>query len=98
MASLKEEIKAGLIILISLILLSGFIILVGGSQFFEKLDIYYVKVMDAAGLEVGAQVKLGGVRIGRVFTGQTGPCMCAVIHGGDSAPGRPKSERPRPRG
>ena len=67
MASLKEEIKAGLIILISLILLSGFIILVGGSQFFEKLDIYYVKVMDAAGLEVGAQVKLGGVRIGRVF-------------------------------
>jgi len=67
LASLKEEIKAGLIILISLILLSGFIILVGGSQFFEKLDIYYVKVMDAAGLEVGAQVKLGGVRIGRVF-------------------------------
>ena len=67
MASLKEEIKAGLIILISIILLSGFIILIGGSQFFEKLDKYYVKVMDAAGLEVGAQVKLGGVRIGRVL-------------------------------
>jgi ABC-type transporter Mla subunit MlaD len=67
LASLKEEIKAGLIILISLILLSGFIVLIGGSQFFEKLDIYYVKVMDAAGLEVGAQVKLGGVRIGRVL-------------------------------
>ena len=67
MASLKEEIKAGLIILISLILLSGFIILIGGSQLFEKWDTYYVKVMDAAGLEVGAQVKLGGVRIGRVL-------------------------------
>ena len=67
MASIKEEIKAGLIIIISLILLSGFIILIGGSQFFEKLDKYYVKVMDAAGLEVGAQVKLGGVRIGRVL-------------------------------
>jgi len=68
LTALKEEIKAGLIILTSLILLSGFIILIGGSHFFEKVDIYYVKVMDAAGLEVGAQVKLGGVRIGRVLT------------------------------
>jgi phospholipid/cholesterol/gamma-HCH transport system substrate-binding protein len=67
LASFKEEIKAGLIIVISLILLSGFIILIGGTQFFEKWDKYYVKVMDAAGLEVGAQVKLGGVRIGRVL-------------------------------
>jgi ABC-type transporter Mla subunit MlaD len=68
LASLKEEIKAGIIILTSLIVLSGFIILIGGSQFFEKLDKYYVKVMDAAGLEVGAQVKLGGVRMGRVLS------------------------------
>jgi phospholipid/cholesterol/gamma-HCH transport system substrate-binding protein len=67
LASFKEEIKAGLIIVISLILLSGFIILIGGTQFFEKWDQYDVKVMDAAGLEVGAQVKLGGVRIGRVL-------------------------------
>ena len=67
MASFKEEIKAGLIVVTSLILLSGFIILIGGTQLFEKLDQYYVKVMDAAGLEVGAQVRLGGVRIGRVL-------------------------------
>ena len=71
MASLKEEIKAGIIILTSLILLSGFIILIGGSPFFEKLDKYYVKVKDVAGVEVGAQVKLGGVRIGRVLNIQT---------------------------
>jgi len=67
LASLKEEIKAGIIILTSLILLSGFIILIGGSPFFEKLDKYYVKVKDVAGLDVGAQVKLGGLRIGRVL-------------------------------
>jgi ABC-type transporter Mla subunit MlaD len=71
LASLKEEIKAGIIILTSLILLSGFIILIGGSPFFEKLDKYYVKVKDVAGVEVGAQVKLGGVRIGRVLNIQT---------------------------
>ncbi len=66
-SSKKEEIKAGITILASLILLSGFIVLIGGSQFFEKPDKYYVQVMDAAGLEVGAQVKLGGVRTGRVL-------------------------------
>ena len=81
MASIKEEIKAGLIILISLVLLSGFIILIGGSQFFEKLDQYYVKVMDAAGLEVGAQVKLGGVKIGSVLSIKTpnGPGQPIII-------------------
>jgi len=66
-AYLKEGFKAGLIIIASLIILSGFIILIGGSQFFEKFDHYYVKVMNAAGLEVGAQVRLGGVRIGKVL-------------------------------
>jgi phospholipid/cholesterol/gamma-HCH transport system substrate-binding protein len=66
-SSKREEIKAGFMILTSLILLSGFIILIGGSPFFEKLDKYHVQVMDAAGLEVGAQVKLGGVRVGRIL-------------------------------
>lgn len=81
MASVKEEIKAGMIILTSLILLSGFIILIGGTQLFERSDKYYVKVMDAAGLEVGAQVKLGGVRIGRVLniSAPSGPAQPITI-------------------
>jgi len=84
LASFKEEIKAGLIVVTSLILLSGFIILIGGTQFFEKLDKYYVKVMDAAGLEVGAQVRLGGVRIGRVLNISTpsGPGQPITIETG----------------
>jgi ABC-type transporter Mla subunit MlaD len=75
LASSKEEIKAGIIILTALILLSGFIILIGGSPLFEKLDKYHVKVKDVAGLDVGAQVKLGGLRIGRVLKidGPSGP-------------------------
>lgn len=64
---MKEEIKAGIIIIASLVILSGFIILIGGSQLFEKSDIYYIQVMNAAGLETGAQVKLGGVRVGRIL-------------------------------
>lgn len=68
MAYLKEEIKAGIIIVSALVILSGFVILIGGSQLFEKSDIYYVKVKNAAGLEEGSQVKLGGVRVGRVVS------------------------------
>ena len=68
MAYLKEEIKAGLIIVVSFLILSGFVILIGGSQVFEKTDSYFVKVMNAAGVEEGAQVKLGGVRVGKVLS------------------------------
>ena len=64
---MKEEIKAGIIIIASLMILSGFIVLIGGSQLFEKYDVYYIQVMNASGLETGAQVRLGGVRVGRVL-------------------------------
>lgn len=64
---LREEFKAGLLIVVALSILTVSIILVGGSRLFEKFDIYTVKVTNAAGLETGAQVRLGGVRVGRVL-------------------------------
>lgn len=67
LANLKEEIKAGLIIVTSLVVLSGFVILIGGTQYFKEYDVYYVKMMNTAGLEPGSQVRLGGVRVGRVM-------------------------------
>ena len=67
MAYLKEEVKAGAIVVVSFLILSGFVVLIGGSQTFQKLDSYYVKVLNAAGIEEGTQVKLGGVRVGRVL-------------------------------
>jgi len=65
---LREEIKAGLIIGIAIILLTGLVIVIGGAQFLEKFDTYKIKVKNAAGLEPGSQVRLGGVRIGRVIS------------------------------
>ncbi|NWF98320.1 MAG: MCE family protein [Nitrospirae bacterium] len=65
---MKEEFKAGIIVVSAIAILSIFIILIGGGQLFEKFDIYYVKVLNAAGLETGAQVKLGGVKVGRVLS------------------------------
>jgi len=64
---MKEEVKAGIIIVAAIVILSGFIILIGGGHFFEKYDTYTINVMNAAGLETGAQVKLGGVKVGRVL-------------------------------
>ncbi len=64
---LREEIKAGAIIVASFVILGAFVILIGGSRFFEKSDMYYTKFMNAAGLEKGAQVRLGGVSVGRVL-------------------------------
>jgi len=65
---LKEEVKAGTIIVVSLVIVSAFIILIGGGRFFDDYDKYQVHVMNAGGLEVGAQVRLGGVRIGRILS------------------------------
>lgn len=64
---LREEFKAGLLIVVALSILTVSVILVGGSRLFEKFDVYTVKVTNAAGLETGAQVRLGGVRVGRVL-------------------------------
>jgi ABC-type transporter Mla subunit MlaD len=63
----REEVKAGLMIVVSLVVLSGLIIVVGGGKFFKKFDSYYINVINTAGLEIGSQVRLGGVRVGRVL-------------------------------
>lgn len=94
---MKEEVKAGIIIVSAIAILSVFIVLIGGGQFFQKYDNYYVKVMNAAGLETGAQVKLGGVRIGRItdirpplkpgepVTVEIGLKKGAILYGGTKA-------------
>ena len=64
---LHEIIKAGIIVIAALIVLSVSVMLVGGTKLFQKYDTYYVDVINAAGLEVGAQVRLGGVRVGKVL-------------------------------
>jgi phospholipid/cholesterol/gamma-HCH transport system substrate-binding protein len=68
LAYLREEVKAGAIIVVSFLILSGSVILIGGGRAFQKFDLYHVKVLNAAGIEEGTQVKLGGVRVGRVVS------------------------------
>ncbi len=63
---MKEEVKAGITIIASLAILTAFVVLIGGSRLLEKTDVYYVRLMNAAGLETGSLVKLGGVKVGTV--------------------------------
>lgn len=77
----QEMIKAGILIGASLLIMSAFIILIGGGKFFEKFDTYRIMVKNSAGLEVGSQVRLGGVRVGRVgsISEPSGPGEPVVI-------------------
>jgi ABC-type transporter Mla subunit MlaD len=63
---LREEVKAGIIVASFLLILSIFIILIGGTKLFERHDIYYTNVMNTSGLLVGSHVKVGGIKVGRI--------------------------------
>ncbi len=63
----REEIKAGFVIMAALLIFSAMVILIGGSRFWEKPHIYYIRFSAVGGLESGAAVRLGGFRVGRVL-------------------------------
>jgi phospholipid/cholesterol/gamma-HCH transport system substrate-binding protein len=63
----REEIKAGLVILAAILILSAMAILLGGSKFWAKREIYQIRFSAIGGLEKGAAVRLGGFRVGEVL-------------------------------
>jgi len=62
-----DEIKAGAVILGSLLLLAAVILLIGRGGFETTPKRYRIEFSGVAGLEEGGQVRLGGVRVGRVI-------------------------------
>jgi phospholipid/cholesterol/gamma-HCH transport system substrate-binding protein len=67
MKSKREEIKAGFVVLAALVIFSVMVVLIGGSRFWEKQDVYRIRFSAIGGLEPGASVRLGGFRVGRVL-------------------------------
>lgn len=63
----KEEIKAGLVVVTALVIFSAMVVLIGGSRFWEKPNVYHIRFSAIGGLENGASVRLGGLRVGRVL-------------------------------
>jgi phospholipid/cholesterol/gamma-HCH transport system substrate-binding protein len=59
------EVKVGALILVSLVILGGFILVMGGLSF-EKTYAVYVDFDNPGGLQSGAGVKIAGVKVGSV--------------------------------
>ncbi|MGC9054671.1 MAG: MlaD family protein, partial [Candidatus Hydrogenedens sp.] len=62
----KKEIIAGFFILISIVVLVSFILLVRGYRPNAGTKIYYAKFKNTLGLDRGADVRFGGLKIGKV--------------------------------
>ena len=60
------EIKAGILVFSSIIVLILFIIAITGSRFWYPKDEYYVLMSFAGGLEPGVPVRYGGIKVGEV--------------------------------
>jgi len=63
----KKEIQAGLLVLASLAVLLGFVALIGGWRTKTAVRTYYARFANTIGLDVGADVRFGGVKVGRVM-------------------------------
>ena len=64
----KQEIKAGVVMIIALFIFGSMAVLIGGARFWERLETYRIRFSAIGGLEPGAAVRLGGFRVGRVLT------------------------------
>ncbi len=64
----RDEVKAGIVIAISLVVLAGLIVGVSGVSLWERYDRYTVGLRSATGLEPGMPVRLGGLKVGKVLS------------------------------
>lgn len=63
----RDEVKAGIVIAVSLVILAALVIGVSGLSLWERYDQYTVRLRSSAGLDQGAPVRLGGLKVGRVL-------------------------------
>jgi len=66
MAYRADEVKVGLVIVVSLLILAGFIISIMGLKLGEPMDTYTTQLKFAGGVEPGTVVRFGGMQVGKV--------------------------------
>ena len=62
----SNEIKAGCLVLLGLILFIMFLVLISGLDMFKSTKIYYARFKYSSGVEIGSLVRYGGMEVGRV--------------------------------
>src|SRR5512135_2138695 len=65
MSQRSMEVKVGVLILVALGLLAGFVVVMGGLSFQQGYTVY-VDFDNPGGLKTGAPVRIAGVKVGRV--------------------------------
>lgn len=65
MSEQKLELRVGLFVVASCLLLGGFVLILTGSEI-AKQKVYYVDFAFSGGLQIGAPVKLSGIKLGKV--------------------------------
>ncbi|HEX4084830.1 MAG TPA: MlaD family protein [Chthoniobacteraceae bacterium] len=62
----REEIRTGILVIVSIAILTGVLLAIGAPGVFKPTNTYYIYFDNAAGLNQGAPVMLAGRRIGQV--------------------------------
>lgn len=62
----SNEVKAGCLVILGIILFIVFLILISGLDLFKSTKVYYARFKYSSGVEVGSLVRYGGMEVGRV--------------------------------
>jgi phospholipid/cholesterol/gamma-HCH transport system substrate-binding protein len=62
----REEVRTGILVIVSIAILTGVLLAIGAPGVFKPTNTYYIYFDNAAGLNEGAPVNLAGRRIGQV--------------------------------
>lgn len=68
MQVIRNEIKTGLLVIITIGALVALVLYLGAPGVFKKLNTYYVQIDNAAGVKPGAAVNLAGRKVGQIIS------------------------------
>ena len=75
----RDEVKAGIVIALALVVLAALVVGVSGVSLLERYDRYTVRLRSSGGLDQGSPVRLGGLKVGRVLGMRISPADAAQV-------------------
>jgi phospholipid/cholesterol/gamma-HCH transport system substrate-binding protein len=75
----SNEIRAGCLVIVGIILFVVFLILISGLDLFKSTKIYYARFKYTSGVEVGSLIRYGGMEVGRVKKARIAPDKNTLI-------------------
>ncbi|HEX9975343.1 MAG TPA: MlaD family protein [bacterium] len=75
----SNEIKAGCIVVLGIVLFVAFLVLISGLDLFKSTKIYLARFKYTSGIEIGSLVRYGGFEVGRVKQVRIAPDNSSLI-------------------